>query len=288
MQTAIPQVQAFYESISGSYTYCVHDGRHAAVIDPVLDYDPKSGRTAHTSAQAVLTYLQHNNLQLDWILETHAHADHLSAAQFLRAASGAKVAISRRILGVQRTFRQLLNLQDFAADGADFDQLLDDDAEFAIGSLRAQVLSAPGHTQADSVFLIGDAAFIGDTLFMPDVGSARCDFPGGDARRLYASVQQIYALPPATRLFVCHDYPPAGRAPRCQTSIAEQRAHNIHLHAGVSEAEFVAMREQRDKNLAAPVLLWPSVQVNIRAGHLPAPEANGRAYLKIPLNLFHA
>ncbi len=282
------QVQAFFEPVTGSYSYCVHDEQHAAVIDPVLDYDPKSGNTSRHSVQQILDWIHAQQLQLDWVLETHAHADHLSAAQLLRSASGAKVAAARRILQVQKTFRNLLQLHDFAADGSDFDHLFDDNETFMIGRLQAQAIATPGHTNADTVYLIGDAAFIGDTLFMPDVGSARCDFPGGDARALYRSVQQIYALPAQTRLFVCHDYPPNARAPRCETSIAEQQAHNIHLHQGVSEDDFVALREKRDAGLAAPVLLWPAVQVNIRAGHLPPAEANGVSYLKIPLNRFHA
>ena len=282
-----PQVQAFFEPVTATFSYIVYDqvGGHAAVIDPVLDYDPKAGRSKSLFAEQILNFLQQQGLTLEWILETHAHADHLSAAQFLKQRAGGKVAIGQRITQVQTVFKRLFHLgTEFNPDGKQFDHLFADDEVFQIGQLRAQALFVPGHTPADLAYWIGDAVFVGDTMFMPDVGSARCDFPGGDAQQLYHSVQRLLALPETTRLFMCHDYPPDQRVAACETSIAAQRTGNIHLHEGISEADFVQLRHQRDAGLAAPVLLLPSIQVNIRAGNFPPAEENGVSYLKIPLN----
>lgn len=283
-----PQVRAFFERVTGTFSYVVYDapGGAAAIIDPVLDYDPKAGRYHTAFADQLLAFLRQQGLRLEWILETHAHADHLSSAQYLRQQAGGKVAIGAHIHQVQQVFKKMFNLgAEFVADGRQFDHLFADNEVFAIGSLQAQALFVPGHTPADLAYLIGDAVFVGDTIFMPDVGTARCDFPGGDANQLYHSVQRLLALPPETRLFMCHDYPPEGRAPACESSIAAQKSGNIHLHAGVSEDDFVALRKGRDATLAAPVLLLPSIQVNIRAGAMPPKEDNGVAYLKIPLNV---
>jgi glyoxylase-like metal-dependent hydrolase (beta-lactamase superfamily II) len=293
MQTTNPLIQSFFDQATWTFTYVVYDrvGGTAAVIDSVLDYDPKSGRTRTQSADRVVQFLSEQQLTLEWILETHAHADHLSASHYLQQQCGGKIAIGKHIDQVQGVFKKLFHLEpEFAVDGSQFDVLFDDEEVFEIGDLRAKALFVPGHTPADIAYQIGDAVFVGDTLFMPDVGTARCDFPGGDARTLYASVQKLLALPPQTRLFMCHDYPPAAagaaseRAPQCQTSVAAQRTHNIHVHSGISEQDFVELRTQRDATLAMPVLILPSVQVNIRAGHLPPAESNGMSYLKIPLN----
>lgn len=282
-----PDVEAFFDPATGTLSYLVHDPatRRAAVIDPVLDYDPRSGRTSTASADRIVSAVQAKGLAVDWILETHAHADHLSAAAHLKARLGGKVAIGADILRVQGMCKHLFNLGDeFRDDGSQFDHLFAPNEVFSIGELRAQVLSAPGHTPADVAYAVGDAVFIGDTLFMPDVGTARTDFPGGDARTLYRSMRSLLSLPGETRLFVCHDYPPAGRGPQWQTTVAEQRERNIHVHDGVSEDDFVRMREARDGTLAMPVLILPAIQVNIRAGALPPPEANGVSYLRIPVN----
>jgi glyoxylase-like metal-dependent hydrolase (beta-lactamase superfamily II) len=276
-----PNIQPFFDPASGTVTYVVHDGAAAAIIDPVLDYEPKSGRTATRSAERVAEFVRSRGLKVQWILETHAHADHLSAAPYLRAHQGGRVAIGERIGEVQAIFREVFNLEK---ELPAFDRLLADGERFAIGALQAEALHVPGHTPADMAYRIGDAVFVGDTLFMPDVGTARADFPGGDARTLYRSIRRLLALPPETRIFVCHDYPPRGREPRWETTVAQQRAANIHVRDGVSEGEFVAMRTARDRTLEMPTLILPSIQVNIRAGELPLPEANGRAYLKIPLN----
>ncbi|NDV13648.1 MBL fold metallo-hydrolase [Crenobacter caeni] len=281
-------VQAFFEPVTGTVSYVVYDrdGGHAAIVDPVLDYDPKSGRTRTTSAEALVGFVREHKLAVQWILETHAHADHLSAAAWLRQQVGGKVAIGEKITEVQRIFAGVFDLgDDFARDGSQFDHLFAAGERFSVGELTAEALFVPGHTPADIAYRIGDAVFVGDTLFMPDVGSARCDFPGGDAATLYRSAKALLALPDTTRLFMCHDYPPAGRAPSWETTVAEQRRANIHLNDGVSEADFVALREARDAKLEMPVLILPSVQVNIRAGELPPKSANGVAYLKIPLNL---
>ena len=276
-----PQVQAFFDPATWTVTYVVHDGRSAAIIDSVLDYEPKSGRTATRSAERVIEFVRSRGLAVQWILETHAHADHLSAAPYLRAHLGGRIAIGQRIGEVQAIFREVFNLEK---ELPAFDHLFTDGERFAIGALQAEAIHVPGHTPADMAYRIGDALFVGDTLFMPDVGTARADFPGGDARTLYRSIRRLLALPDETRIFVCHDYPPHGREPRWQTTVAEERAGNIHVHDGVSEDQFVAMRTARDRTLEMPTLILPSIQVNIRAGALPLPEANGRSYLKIPLN----
>ena len=280
-----PEVQPFFHEPSSTWTYVVHDGRAAAIVDPVLDFDVHSGRTGTGSAAVVAAFVGDRGLKLEWILETHAHADHLTAAPFLKQALGGRVAIGRGIGKVQATFKELLNLEDdFAIDGRQFDYLFADDESFGIGSLEGRVLATPGHTNDSVTYLVGDAAFVGDSLFMPDGGTARCDFPGGDAQVLYRSIQRLYALPVGTRVFVCHDYAPGGREHRFETTIAAQRGGNIHAHDGISEEAFVELRTRRDATLAVPELLYPSVQVNVRAGHLPPEEANGRRYLKLPVS----
>ena len=282
-----PQVQAFFDPATWTVTCVVfdHPGGHCAIVDPVLDYDPKAGRTRTTSAGKVVDFVRAQQLTVQWILETHAHADHLTAAHHLRDVLGGQIAIGAAITQVQKVFKGIFHLEPgFQADGRQFDHLFSDGEAFSIGSLQARALAVPGHTPACMAYQIGDAAFVGDTLFMPDVGTARCDFPGGNAHTLYQSIRRLLALPPATRLFMCHDYPPAGREPAWQTTVAEQRAGNIHVHDGVSEDEFVAMRKRRDATLDMPVLILPSVQVNIRAGDLPPKDDNGVAYLRIPLN----
>ena len=281
-----PFVEPFFDPTTGTITYVVYDreGGRAAIIDPVLDYDPKSGRTSTGSADQVIDLVMAKELGIDWILETHAHADHLSAAQYLKRHLGGRVAIGERIREVQATFKRLYNADDVHADGRAFDHLFADSEAFRIGDLEAHAVHVAGHTPADMAYLVGDAAFVGDTLFMPDVGTARTDFPGGDARTLFRSLRRLLDRPGDTRIFVCHDYPPAGRGPQWQTSVADQRRANIHVHDGVTEECFVRMREERDATLEAPVLLLPSIQVNIRAGHPPPPEGNGVSYLKIPLD----
>jgi glyoxylase-like metal-dependent hydrolase (beta-lactamase superfamily II) len=276
-----PVIQPFFDPATATVTYVVHDGAAAAIIDSVLDYEPKSARTDTRSAERVIGFVRAQRLRVEWILETHAHADHLSAAPYLRAHLGGRIAIGERIREVQAIFREVFNLEK---ELPAFDRLLADGERFAIGALQAEALHVPGHTPADMAYRIGDAVFVGDTLFMPDVGTARADFPGGDAPTLYRSIRRLLALPPETRIFVCHDYPPQGREPRWETTVAQQRAANIHVRDGVSEGEFVAMRTARDRTLEMPTLILPSIQVNIRAGELPLPEANGRSYLKIPLN----
>ena len=281
------QVKAFFDPATWTVSYVVFDapGGHCALVDSVLDYDPKSGRTRTDSANQLIAFVREQNLTVDWILETHAHADHLSAAPYLRKHLGGKIAIGGKITQVQNVFKGIFHLEpEFATNGSQFDHLFEDGDTFAIGTLQAQALSVPGHTPACMAYQVGDAVFVGDTLFMPDVGTARCDFPGGNAHTLYQSVRKLLSLPPETRLFMCHDYPPEGRAAQWECTVADQRARNIHVHDGVSEAEFVAMRTKRDAGLAMPVLILPSVQVNIRAGELPPPEANGVSYLKIPMN----
>ena len=281
------QVKAFFDPATWTVSYVVFDapGGHCALVDSVLDYDPKSGRTRTDSANQLIAFVREQNLTVDWILETHAHADHLSAAPYLRKHLGGKIAIGGKITQVQNVFKGIFHLEpEFATNGSQFDHLFEDGDTFAIGTLQAQALSVPGHTPACMAYQVGDAVFVGDTLFMPDVGTARCDFPGGNAHTLYQSVRKLLSLPPETRLFLCHDYPPEGREAQWECTVADQRARNIHVHDGVSEAAFVAMRTKRDAGLAMPVLILPSVQVNIRAGELPPPEANGVSYLKIPLN----
>ena len=281
------QVKAFFDPATWTVSYVVFDapGGHCALVDSVLDYDPKSGRTRTDSADQLIAFVREQNLMVDWILETHAHADHLSAAPYLRKHLGGKIAIGGKITQVQNVFKGIFHLEpEFATNGSQFDHLFEDGDTFAIGTLQAQALSVPGHTPACMAYQVGDAVFVGDTLFMPDVGTARCDFPGGNAHTLYQSVRKLLSLPAETRLFMCHDYPPAGRAVAWQTTVADQRAKNIHVHDGVSEEAFVALRTQRDATLEMPVLILPSVQVNIRAGEMPPPEANGVTYLKIPVN----
>lgn len=281
-----PQIQAFFDQVTGTVTYVVYeaDGADCAVIDSVLDYDPKSGRTSTTSADAVIAFVRAHRLNTVWLLETHAHADHLSAAPYLKGALGGRIAIGSHISEVQQAFARVFP----QAPGIQrqFDYLIAPDEVFTIGALQVQALHVPGHTPADLAYRIGDAVFVGDTMFMPDVGSARCDFPGGCAATLFRSVCGLLALPPATRLFMCHDYPPPSRAACWETTVAEQRAHNIHIHDGVTEAQFVAMRTKRDATLDMPVLILPAIQVNISAGQLPDAEENGVRYLKIPLNAF--
>jgi glyoxylase-like metal-dependent hydrolase (beta-lactamase superfamily II) len=283
-----PEIVPFFHAATSTWSYLVVDAaaRVAAAIDPVLDYEPKAARTATLFADAMLAHLRQKQLTLAWILETHAHADHLSAGAYLREQTGARLAIGRGIVEVQRHFKGVYGLgAEFAADGRDFDELLADGATLTIGALEVRVLATPGHTADSLSYLIGDAAFIGDTLFAPDVGSARCDFPGGDAATLWGSIERLLALPDATRLFLAHDYPPPGREPRAATTVAEQRAHNVHV-AGKSRDAFVALRQARDATLAAPQLLLPALQVNIRGGRLPQAEANGTRYLRIPLDRF--
>lgn len=283
-----PIIQAFFDPATWTVSYVVYEkpGTACAIVDSVLDYDPKSGRTHTASADKLVAFVREHQLQVAWILETHAHADHLSAAHYLRNLLGGKIAIGDQITRVQQVFKGVFHLEpEFATDGRQFDHLFQDGETFAIGALTAQALAVPGHTPACMAFRIDDAVFVGDTLFMPDVGTARCDFPGGDAPTLYRSMRKLLALPPATRLFMCHDYPPAGRSANWETTVAAQRAGNIHVHDGVSEEEFVQRRTARDATLEMPVLILPAVQVNIRAGEPPPPEANGVSYLKIPLNL---
>lgn len=283
-----PDVKARYHAESGTWSYIVSDpaSGHAALVDPVLDFDAKSGRTATTSAQALLDVVREAGLKVDWILETHAHADHLSAGHWLRAQlPGAKLAIGEGIRKVQKAFRPIFNLgEHFPVDGSQFDHLFADDEVFSIGAISARVIPVPGHTNDSVAYLVGDALFTGDSLFMPDGGTARCDFPGGDAATLYRSIQRLYSLPDDTRVFVCHDYGPGGREPRCETSIGEQKHKNIHVRLGVDEEQFVKLRTARDATLDMPALILPAVQVNIRAGALPEPEANGVRYLKLPVD----
>ena len=281
-------VQAFFDPHTWTVTYVLADpttGR-CAIIDLVLDYDFKSGRTSTHSADKVRDYVQAHGLVVDWILETHAHADHLSAAVYLKQHLGGRIAIGERIRTVQATFQKIFNLEPgFVPDGSQFDHLFQDGETFHIGSLQATALLVPGHTPADMAYLVGNTVFVGDTLFMPDVGTARADFPGGNAHTLYQSVQRLLALPPETQMYVCHDYPPDSRAPAWQTTVAAQKAHNIHVKDGTTEEAFVAMRTARDATLEMPTLIIPSIQINVRAGQLPPPEDNGQTYLKIPLNV---
>lgn len=281
-----PQIKAFFDAATGTVTYVVHAGAgtDCAIIDSVLDYDPRSGRTSTTSADAAIAFVRMQHLNPVWLLETHAHADHLSAAPYLKQELGGRIAIGSHIAEVQRAFARVFP----QAPGVrrQFDHLIEPDEVLTIGALELHALHVPGHTPADLAYRIGDAVFVGDTMFMPDVGSARCDFPGGCAATLYRSVRRLLALPPATRLFMCHDYPPAGREATWETTVAEQRAHNIHIHDGVTEVQFVEMRTRRDATLDMPVLILPAIQVNISAGQLPDAEENGVRYLKIPLNSF--
>lgn len=281
-----PRVQAFFDRATSTASYLVSDPAtgQAAIIDPVLDFEPKAGKLSTGSADALMQAVADQGLTLAYVLETHAHADHLSAADYIRRKTGAKVVIGAHIREVQKTFIPVFEADDVAADGAVFDVLLDEGDTLPLGELTVRVLHTPGHTPACVTYLIGDAAFVGDTLFMPDYGTARADFPGGDAATLYRSIRKILALPPETRVFVGHDYLPAGREEfRWETTVAEERARNVHAHEGVSEAEFVAMREARDATLAAPTLILPSLQVNIRAGALPPPTPAGNVFLRLPV-----
>lgn len=281
-------IKAFFDDATNTVSYVVHDPAtmRAAIIDSVLDYDPAAGRTTTVSADKIIAFVKEQGLAIDWLLETHAHADHVSAAPYLQEKFGGKVAIGEHIVTVQQNFGALFNVgSDFQRDGSDFDHLWKDGDRFRIGDIDVTVLHVPGHTPADNAYVIGDAIFVGDTMFMPDYGTARADFPGGDARQLFRSLRRILELPPETRLFMCHDYLPDGRDDyEWETTVADERAHNIHARDGITEDAFVAMREARDKKLSMPRLIMPSVQINMRAGHLPAPEENGIRYLKIPLN----
>lgn len=282
-----PTVQSFFDPSTWTVSYVVYDkpGTACAVIDSVLDYDPKSGRTRTTSADTLVAFVHENRLKVEWILETHAHADHLSAAHYLRERLGGKIAIGAAISEVQRAFKGIFHLEpEFQTDGRQFDRLLHDGETFAIGGLAVDALSVPGHTPACMAYHVGDAVFVGDTLFMPDVGTARCDFPGGNAHSLYRSIRRLLSLPAETRLFMCHDYPPAGRQAAWETTVSKQQADNIHVRSGINEDDFVKMRTARDATLEMPTLILPSVQINIRAGEMPPKEGNGLSYLKIPLN----
>ncbi|MBA17456.1 MAG: MBL fold metallo-hydrolase [Sphingomonas sp.] len=283
-----PVVNAFFDEATFTASYVVHDPAtmRAAIVDSVLDYDPASGRTSHRSAEAIVAHVEALGMTVDWLLETHAHADHLSAAPWLQQRLGGKLAIGRAITVVQEVFGKLFNAgTEFERDGSQFDRLFDDGDRFTIGTLEATALHVPGHTPADLAYVIGDAVFTGDTLFMPDYGTARADFPGGDARQLYRSIRRLLSLPRETRLFLCHDYKAPGRdAYAWETTIGTERDANVHVHDGIGEAEFVAMRTARDRTLDMPRLILPSVQVNMRGGRLPEPEANGTRYLKIPVD----
>lgn len=284
-----PVVAAFFDPVTFTYSYVVSDPASArcAIIDPVLDYDPVAGRTSRANAERLIAHVRAQGLSVDWLLETHVHADHLSAAAYLQRELGGRLGIGALTTQVQATFAKLFNAgSEFATDGSQFDQLFVDGESFRIGSLEARALHTPGHTPACLTYLIGDAAFVGDTLFMPDYGTARCDFPGGDAHALYRSIQRLFALPDATRLFMCHDYKVPGRDEhQCETTVAQERAHNVHVHAGIGEEAFVAMRNARDAALDMPLLILPAVQVNMRAGQLPPAEDNAVHYLKIPLDV---
>ena len=281
-----PRVHAQFDEATHTVSYVVWDPatRRAAIIDPVLDYDHRTGRVSHRSADDLLGFVADQGLSVDWVLETHAHADHLSAAPYLKEKTGAPIGIGARITEVQRTFAPVFGLEDVSGDGREFDRLFRDGETIALGGLQVEVMHTPGHTPACVSYRIGEAVFVGDTLFMPDYGTARADFPGGDARTLYRSIHRLLALPDATRLYLCHDYKAPGRDHFAwETTVGEEKTRNIHVGGGVDEASFVAMREARDATLAAPVLLLPSLQVNIRAGRLPDPDRDGRRFLRIPL-----
>ena len=287
-----PQIQAFFDADTNTVSYIVTDpaSSHCAIIDPVLNYAAQSGHTRYDGAQRIVDAVRDQQLTVDWLLETHVHADHLSAAPWIQQQLGGKLAIGEHIRTVQDTFGRIFNAgSEFARDGRQFDHLFRDGETYTVGNMEARAIHTPGHTPACMSHVIGDAVFVGDTLFMPDYGTARCDFPGGDARTLYRSIQKLLVLPDATRMFLCHDYLPEGREELVwETTVAEQRKHNIHVHEGTSEDTFVSMREARDATLDMPRLILPSVQVNMRAGHLPSAEDNGVRYLKIPLNTLGA
>lgn len=281
-------VKSFFHRDTSTFTHVVYDraGGAAAIVDPVLDFDPASGRTRCESADEVIAFVREQGLTVEWILETHAHADHLSSAPYMKAQVGGRIAIGEAIRRVQSVFKPIFNMEpEFSTDGSQFDHLFADGEVFAIGALQAQAWHVPGHTPADLAYVVGDAVFVGDTIFPPDVGTARCDFPGGDAHALHRSVQRLLALPDDTRLFMCHDYPLTDRAPMAVCTVREQRQGNIHVHEGVTEAGFVAMRQARDATLGMPRLILPSIQVNVRAGIMPPTEANGRRYLKLPVDV---
>ena len=281
-------IKAFFDPETWTYTYVVSGGKGSPciVIDSVLNYDSKSGRTSTHSADEVIQFIQNEELKLAWILETHAHADHLTAAPYLQEKLGGKLVIGNHITNVQSVFKGVFNLEaGFAVDGSQFDHLLTDGESLDFGELSLKALYVPGHTPACMAYEIGDALFVGDTLFMPDVGTARCDFPGGNAKTLYQSIQKILSYPNETKLYMCHDYPPNGRSPEFCSTVGAEKSGNIHVHDGISEEQFVQMRTQRDETLQMPTLILPSIQVNIRAGHFPEPEDNGKSYLKIPLNI---
>lgn len=283
-----PTIRAFFDEPTNTVSYLVSDphSKQAAVIDPVLDYNHKTGKATTASSDAILAAAKEDGLDIVWVLETHVHADHLSGAPYIKLKTGAKVGIGEHVRDVQKIFRPVFNALDVSGEGAEFDHLFVDGERFALGGLEIEVIYVPGHTPADIAYKIGDAVFVGDTLFMPDYGTARADFPGGDARTLYRSIQRLLSLPPETRLFMCHDYMPPGRDTYAwETTVAEQRAHNAHVKDGISEDAFVAMRESRDADLAAPLLLMPSIQVNMRAGNLPPADKNGVHYLRVPVKL---
>lgn len=295
MSSSKMHIESFFDSATFTFSHLLADlsTRQCALIDSVLDYDPKSGRTSTTSADRLVDRVKALDLQVQWILETHVHADHLSAAPYLKKRLGGQLAIGAHITTVQNVFGKLFNAgAEFARDGSQFDRLLEDGEIFQIGTLQARAMHTPGHTPACMTYVVSDTgdvsdkqvAFVGDTLFMPDYGTARCDFPGGNASVLFQSIQKVLSLPDSTELYLCHDYPPETREPHCITTVAEQKNANVHVHRGVNEAEFVAMREKRDASLAMPVLILPSVQVNMRAGQMPPPEDNGQRYLKIPID----
>lgn len=281
-------IEAFLDPASSTYSYVVYeaDGGQCAIVDPVLDYDGAAGRTCTAQADKLIAFVRAHHLQVQWLLETHAHADHLSAAPYLRRELGGKIAIGESISKVQNVFKALFNLEpEFCVDGSQFDHLFAPNESFMIGNLKATALHVPGHTPADMAYLIdGEQILVGDTLFMPDVGTARCDFPGGNAHQLFNSIKKLLAFPAGVKLYVCHDYPPQGREPQCQSTVGEQRKSNIHVHDGIDEATFVEMRTKRDAGLGMPTLLLPAIQVNVRAGNFPASEDNGVVYLKIPIN----
>lgn len=295
MSSSKMHIESFFDSATFTFSHLLADlsTRQCALIDSVLDYDPKSGRTSTTSADRLVERVKALDLQVQWILETHVHADHLSAAPYLKNQLGGQLVIGAHITTVQNVFGKLFNAgSEFARDGSQFDRLLADGEAFQIGTLQARAMHTPGHTPACMTYVVRDSgdvsekqvAFVGDTLFMPDYGTARCDFPGGNASVLFQSIQKVLSLPDSTELYLCHDYPPETREPHCITTVAEQKNANVHVHRGVNEAEFVAMREKRDASLAMPVLILPSVQVNMRAGQMPPPEDNGQRYLKIPID----
>ena len=283
-------VETFFDPATSTYSYVLSDPqtRQCALVDPVLDYNPAAGRTAHQSADRLIAHVREQGLSVQWILETHVHADHLSAGHYLKERLGGQLAIGDRITVVQNTFGKLFNAEaEFATDGRQFDHLFHDGEHFTVGGIEARALHTPGHTPACMTYLIGDAAFVGDTLFMPDYGTARCDFPGGDARTLYRSIHdKLFHLPDETRVFMCHDYKAPGREEHLyETTIGAERLHNVHIHEGIGEEAFVAMRQARDATLDMPTLILPSVQINMRAGELPPAESNGTRYLKIPLDV---